>query len=278
MPAHLKTVSSLKDALSSSSHQTLGFVPTMGALHEGHLSLIETSLSENDATIVSIFINPLQFGPQEDFDAYPRQVSSDLARLETLPVDMVFTPSRKEIFPHTPDNEVDVSSLSTCLCGKTRPHFFKGVTSVVLRLFNLIKPSAAYFGEKDFQQLVIIQKMVRDHFFPIRVVGCPIVRDPNGLALSSRNAYLSETDTQSATYIYKALTEGRSQYMSGITKSDTLLDIMTPILKEGNIQIDYLTIVDASTLHPREAIESDDRIMFAGYVGQTRLIDNMAFQ
>jgi pantoate--beta-alanine ligase len=248
-------LSTLRQTLSSFSGRTVGFVPTMGALHEGHASLIRRCKDECDVVVVSIFVNPLQFGPSEDFDRYPRFPDRDMDFLHTLNVDVLFMPTCDMMYPYGLEDatQVVIPELSKKYCGKTRPHFFAGVLSVVNRLFHLIRPTSAYFGEKDYQQLVLIRQMVRDLFMDITIVGCPIIREADGLAMSSRNQYLSDTERVVAAMIPLALSTG------SLEGARDILD------KASDIRIDYLDVFD-------------DRLLFAGYVGTTRLIDNVCLK
>lgn len=257
---------------------TLGFVPTMGALHEGHLELVKASVTQNHRTLVSIFVNPTQFGPTEDFDTYPKSLEKDLALLNPLGVDAVFTPTINDIYPsHLSDysTEVYIPALSQKLCGISRPHFFKGVCMVVLRLFNIVRPHHAYFGEKDFQQLSLIKKMVADLFLPITIHGIPIIREADGLAKSSRNQYLTASERTVASAIYKGLCAMREAYLAGTTDAIRLKHIGLDVLKDTPIAVEYLEIVNSTNFDRSDMITPENRIMFAGVLGKTRLIDNM---
>jgi len=259
--------------------ESVGFVPTMGALHEGHVSLVQRSLVECDRTVVSVFVNPAQFGPHEDFDSYPRTLDKDLDILKGLGVDFVFTPTRDELFPgrFRDSSVVFVPGLSKILDGKSRPHFFQGVCMVVSRLFNIVRPDKAYFGEKDFQQCVIVRKMANDLHMGVEVVPCPIVRESNGLAMSSRNAYLSDAQRGEAGVIYKMMRKGVEAFEGGETDSGALVALMTGYLEkeESSVRVDYLEIVDSVSLRSRKKVLAGDRILFAGFLGEVRLIDNL---
>ncbi len=202
-----------------------GFVPTMGALHQGHLSLIKESLQKTDITVVSIFINPTQFSPDEDFDKYPKQVEKDILLLKKMGVHLLFTPESSNMYTEKKETStiVDIPYLSNLLCGQSRPVLFQGVCTVVCKLFNIVTPDKAFFGEKDFQQLVIIKKITRDLFFPVEIVACKTAREKDGLALSSRNIYLSESERKIAPEIYKTLLSGQHMFQSGIIESEKLL-------------------------------------------------------
>ncbi len=276
----LNTCQEIKKIINNLKKQnkSIGFVPTMGALHEGHLSLIKEAQKENDITIVSIFINPTQFGKNEDFQKYPKPWEEDQKILIDLKIDFLFLPNAQEIY----GKDINSSTIiyepkhAKKLCGKTRINHFQGVTSVVLRLFNLIKPNKAYFGEKDFQQLVIIKKMVEDLFLDTEIIACPIIRDKNGLALSSRNKYLNEKEKKFAPYIYKVLKLVRVLFKKGENNTNELIKKTSKYLKKNSpIKIEYFKIIDPYTLDEQPIAEKNDRIMFAGYLGKTRLIDNL---
>ena len=277
----VSTVTDLHAALAlfRANGKTIGFVPTMGALHDGHLSLVNQSKLETDVTCVSIFVNPKQFGPSEDFDRYPRTVEADCALLKTAGVELVFSPKVSDIYPDTDVvslSHYDLPEMAEWYCGKTRPQFFKGVCEVVQRLFAFVTPDRAFFGEKDYQQLTIISDMARTLSLPIRVVGCPILREPSGLAMSSRNRYLSSDDQVEATTIYRSFMETRRAWMNGISDTTVLLDTFFSHLSI-HIAPDYCVIVDPLTLVPQPVVRVNDRMLFAGTLRSTRLIDNIAF-
>ena len=258
---------------------TIGFVPTMGALHEGHLSLVQASNTACDKTIVSIFVNPTQFGPNEDFQAYPRTLSKDQELLSKYKVDLLFTPSNEEIYPEGPEKGTIIyePTLSKLYCGASRPNHFQGVCTVVLRLFNLIEPDKAFFGEKDYQQMTILKKMSADLFLKTQIIPCPIIREANGLAKSSRNIYLSTSQYHEASYISQALSQAKKAFQQGETFVPKLLKLIVDyIARNTSIKIDYCLIVDSNTLNEKTAaVREKDRILFAGYLGKTRLIDNL---
>jgi pantoate--beta-alanine ligase len=280
--AVISSPSDIRDMVSALKKRglTVGFVPTMGALHQGHLSLIEKAKKECDHVVVSIFVNPTQFSENEDLSTYPRPIDSDALKLKKLEVDSLFMPRVSDVYPSgiSATTRVSVPGLSVLHCAKTRPHFFYGVTQVVAILFNMINPDVAFFGEKDFQQLTIIKKMVADLFMDVAIVGCPIIREPNGLAMSSRNMYLSETQLSEASFIFKMLHEGRRAFASGEKSAAILMEMMRQFLNEKtSIEIDYLSFVDPLSLEARiEDVNPSDRILFAGVLGKTRLIDNMS--
>lgn len=257
--------------------KTVGLVPTMGFLHEGHASLIQKSREENDITVVSDFVNPSQFGPTEDLNSYPRDFDHDRTLCEGLGVDLIFHPEVSEMYidPHT---YVNIDLLSDTLCGKSRPIHFKGVCTVVSKLFHIVAPDRAYFGEKDAQQLAIIRKMVEDLNFDIQIVGCPIVREEDGLAKSSRNTYLNEEERMAALCLSKAVRKGQELIYTGIS-ADAVLDEMRSIIKaEPLAKIDYISMVDAVTMQPVDTVTKDVLVALAVYIGNTRLIDNFHYE
>jgi pantoate--beta-alanine ligase len=254
---------------------SVAFVPTMGALHEGHLSLIRLAKKHARHVIVSIFVNPTQFGPTEDFDTYPRTREQDLALLAEVGVDLVLLPTLREIYPHGPEaaTKVYVPVLGRRYCGQSRPLFFEGVCSVVLRLFHIVNPTHALFGEKDFQQLTLIRQLVEDLYLPIQIVGGPILREPDGLAMSSRNRYLTPQERVLATAIYATLSQLKSTATPQIKQQ---VQDSIAVLEQVGIVTDYLTLVHEKTLEETEIPANDTRLLFAGYVGNTRLIDNIS--
>lgn len=255
----------------------VGLVPTMGALHEGHLSLIKKSFSDNDVTIVSIFVNPAQFAPHEDFDSYPRQLEEDCKKLDRLNVDAVWAPSMAEIYPKDFHTSVKVSGITEILEGSFRPHFFEGVTTIVNKLFMQIQPDRAYFGEKDYQQLKVIQKMVRDLNIAVDVIGCPIVRDDQGLALSSRNAYLSDEQITVAQRLNKIIKQAGDVLKAGSIKQAELA-LKDELMSSGFTKVDYVALRNAYDLSEVQGLQDDIdiRVLVAAYLGPVRLIDNMA--
>lgn len=271
-----KSVRELRQFLETCGNESVGFVPTMGYLHEGHLSLVRECTRENRYTVVSIFVNPTQFGPNEDLDSYPRDLQRDLSMLEELGVDTVFVPDNREIYPDGFHTYVSVAELGNHLCGKSRPTHFRGVTTVVLKLFNIVKPRRAYFGQKDAQQAVIIKRMVRDLNVDVEVVALPIVRDTDGLALSSRNAYLSPQERSAGLALPRALSLGKTLIEGGETDSARIKTKMLEVLKQEELlKVDYIEIVDLTSLAPIDTV-IPERTLVAGavFVGKTRLIDN----
>ncbi|MCF6150578.1 MAG: pantoate--beta-alanine ligase [Candidatus Kuenenia sp.] len=253
----------------------IGFIPTMGALHDGHLSLIREARKENDTIIVSIFINPLQFGENEDFNRYPRPFKNDCLLLSQENADILFCPNREEIYPVSFCTSVTLKKLEDKLCGKSRPGHFSAVATIVLKLFNILKPDIVYFGQKDFQQTVIIKKMVSDLNVDTKIKVLPIVRDKDGLALSSRNAYLGNDERKDALCLFKALTKAKHMINSGITLNREIINAMKSVINDyKSAKVDYISIVDQNNLEDTENAKSGDVIALAVKIGNTRLIDN----
>jgi pantoate--beta-alanine ligase len=255
----------------------VGFVPTMGFLHAGHLSLIRRARAENASVVVSIFVNPTQFGPGEDFQRYPRDLNRDLGLIGSAQVDAVFTPTVDEMYPPGSSTVVEVESLSGILEGASRPGHFRGVATVVCTLFHLVQPHRAYFGEKDYQQLLVIQRMVRDLQMPVEVIGCPTVREPDGLAMSSRNAYLSPPERAAAATLSGALSDAKRLFQEGVRDALTLQNSVQSLLAaEPLIRIDYVAVVQPHTLQPLTTLGPDGAVIcLAVWLGKTRLIDNL---
>lgn len=255
----------------------VGFVPTMGYLHEGHLELVRRAAAENDAVVVSIFVNPTQFGPNEDFSAYPRDLERDLAMLSAFPELIVFTPSAEAMYPQDFQTYVQVEQLSQGLEGERRPGHFRGVATVVAKLFNIVQPQRAYFGQKDAQQLAVIRQMVRDLAFPIAIVGVPTVRAADGLALSSRNSYLTPEERAAAPVLYRALCAARARYEAGERDAEALRATMRAVLEaEPLAQVDYVSVAEAETLRECEGTLSGAVLLsMAVRIGRARLIDNL---
>ncbi len=254
----------------------VGFVPTMGYLHEGHLSLIRRARAENEVVVVSIFVNPTQFGPNEDFERYPRDEKRDLELLKREGVDFVLMPSAEQMYPPGFATKVSVKRMSEVLCGATRPGHFDGVATVVVKLLNIVQPTRAYFGKKDFQQLKIIERLVKDLNIPVQIVGCRTVREADGLAMSSRNLYIKPQERKSALSLYGALKLAKSLIESGKTNSSEIKKAMRDfILSHPHVKkIDYVEIVDSETLEPVKSAKPGDVIALAVFVGDARLIDN----
>jgi pantoate--beta-alanine ligase len=255
--------------------KTIGLVPTMGALHAGHGSLIEAAAAECGFVVVSIFVNPTQFGSGEDLDTYPRTLEVDAAFCDKLGADLIFAPSADEMYPAEQLTWVEVEKLTDGLCGANRPGHFKGVTTVCSKLFNIVVADVAFFGQKDAQQTAVIQRMVCDLNLPLQIRICPIVREPDGMAMSSRNRHLSVEERQRALCLHKALTACREQVMAGQQDGNTLIGIMKAIIEQDQGQIDYISIADAETLEPLNRIEERALVALAVYIGPTRLIDNI---
>jgi pantoate--beta-alanine ligase len=254
----------------------LGFVPTMGALHAGHLSLVRAARAQCATVAVSIFVNPTQFGPNEDLAKYPRTFERDRDLLEREGVDLLFAPSPEEMYPTGAVTWVMVEGLSQKLCGRSRPTHFRGVTTVVSKLLHIVEPDAAFFGQKDAAQCTIIRRMVRDLDLPVEVVVCPIVREPDGLAMSSRNAYLNPEQRTSATVLYRSLQRVKELVDKGESRSGKLVDAAQRIfLEEPDVRVDYVEIVNNETLDPVEEVSRGALVAVAAYVGSTRLIDNL---
>ena len=256
--------------------KTIGLVPTMGFLHEGHASLIRKCREQNDIVVVSDFVNPTQFGPNEDLEAYPRDFERDSKLCESLGADLIFAPSPEDMY-HDPHAFVSIDTLSETLCGKTRPIHFKGVCTVVTKLFHIVAPDRAYFGEKDAQQLAIIRKMVKDLNFDIEIVGCPIVREEDGLAKSSRNTYLNDKERQAALCLSRAVKTGIEVIYTGADAKEVLNPMKAIIEAEPLARIDYVMMVDALTMQPIEKADRDVLVAMAVYIGKTRLIDNFSY-
>lgn len=257
---------------------SIGFIPTMGYLHQGHLSLIERARKENDRVIVSIFVNPTQFGPNEDYEKYPRDIESDLKMCRNAGTDLVFAPEVLEMYPVPNLAYVDIKELGNGLCGASRPGHFRGVCTIVSKLFNIVKPSKAYFGEKDIQQLTIIKRMVQDLNFDIDIVPCPIVRENDGLAMSSRNTYLSDEERKAALAISRSLNHARDAMNKGERDAENIKSIVVGKLsREPLISIDYVEVVDALTLIPAKSIKGKVIVAIAAFAGKTRLIDNLIY-
>ena len=258
---------------------SVGLVPTMGYLHPGHISLIERARKENDMVVVSIFVNPIQFGPNEDLDKYPRDMAHDREVCEKAGAELIFAPEPSEMYPSENLVFVDIKELGNGLCGAKRPGHFRGVCTVVSKLFNIVLPDRAYFGEKDAQQLAIIRRMVKDLNFGTEIVSCPIVREPDGLAMSSRNLYLSPEERKAALSLSRSLSAAKELMRKGEKDSVKIREaIVAGISSEPLVKIDYAEIVDSADLSPVEKIEKPVLAAAAVYFGKTRLIDNFTFE
>jgi pantoate--beta-alanine ligase len=272
----VRTIAECRAERGKLSRKKVALVPTMGALHAGHVSLMEAARRHASAVVVSIFVNPTQFGPKEDYQKYPRPVEADLEKCERAGVDLVFTPPAEEMYrPGSADVVVDLPALTTVLEGKHRPGHFKGVCQVVAKLFNVVRPGVAFFGQKDYQQFRVLSAMVEALDWPIDVRGAPTVRDPDGLAMSSRNQYLSPEERQRALSISRALNVGTAEFTAGVRQTNRLIASMQRPLLEQHLSIDYIAAVDAYTLKPVEVIAAPTVLAIAARVGATRLIDNV---
>ena len=292
----MKICASISEARSAcrdarANHRRVGLVPTMGALHEGHLSLVRAARAQCDVVAVSIFVNPTQFGPAEDLSKYPRQFERDCRLLEGEGVDILFAPpeqeggdilfapSIEEMYPQGAISWVVVEGLSEKLDGRSRPGHFRGVTTVVAKLFHVIEPDAAYFGQKDAAQLAVIRRMVRDLDFPVEIVACPIVREADGLAMSSRNAYLNREERQRALVLQRSLQETQRQFQAGERSAARLISAAKEVfLSEPQVRLDYFEVVDPEMLDPVEHISGRTLVAVAAFVGTTRLIDNVVLE
>jgi pantoate--beta-alanine ligase len=265
---------SLKEIISG---RKTGFVPTMGALHEGHLSLVKAARSENDTVTVSIFVNPIQFGPAEDFGVYPRPIARDTSLLEAAGVDYLFLPSAEDMYGNNFETYIDLERLPGHLCGLRREGHFRGVATVVAKLFNIIKPNKAYFGQKDYQQALIIRKMAADLNFTTEIKTVPIIREQNGLALSSRNRYLTEKQKTEASSIYKALRNGEKLILEGERNAGVIIQDISGFISNNitNSKIDYVSAADPDTLVDIDIVNDGVLLAAAVYIGTTRLIDNI---
>ena len=272
------TVTNLPDLRQALTHlpSPIGLVPTMGFLHEGHLSLVRNSRAECATTVVSIFINPAQFSPDEDLASYPQDLSRDLAMLEAENVDLVWTPTPQIMYPDSFQTWVDVEQVTQPLEGDRRPGHFRGVTTIVAKLFNAVQPQKAYFGQKDAQQAVVIRRMTHDLNFPIDIVICPIVREPDGLAMSSRNSYLDRSEREAAAVLYRALTTAQSDFESGEREAEKLRSKMISIISsEPLARLQYVSCADPDSLQEIQGVIDNHALLsMAVYVGKTRLIDN----
>ncbi len=273
----VRTIAEMKSVSRSfaAAGKTVGFVPTMGFLHEGHLSLVRESRKSTAATVVSIFVNPAQFGPAEDFQAYPRDEERDRRMLEGEGVDVLFMPEASEMYPPGYRTYVEVHDLQDRLCGASRPGHFRGVSTIVLKLFGIVGPDVAFFGWKDAQQVVILRKMARDLDLDVRIEGCPLVRDADGLALSSRNTYLSTEERRAALSLSASLREAQSMVQAGERDAGAVIGRMKGVIgREPLARIDYVEIVGLDDLAPLKTIAGNVLIALAVFVGRTRLIDN----
>jgi pantoate--beta-alanine ligase len=272
-----KTIENMRAASRMARHagKRVGFVPTMGALHEGHLSLVRASKAQSDVVAASIFVNPTQFGPNEDFSKYPRTFERDCELFTKEGVELLFAPTVDEMYPAGAVTYVTVEGMSEQLCGKSRPGHFRGVTTVVSKLFNIVEPAIAFFGQKDAAQVAIIRRMVRDLNIPVEIAVCPIVREADGLAMSSRNAYLDPQQRKAALVLHRALQEVQRQFKSGESNASNLIEHGRQVFaQEPSVRLDYLEIVNTENLEALGKIECPALVAVAAYLGKTRLIDN----
>lgn len=257
----------------------VGFVPTMGYLHEGHESLIKKASEENDRVVVSIFVNPIQFGPKEDLSTYPRDLDRDSKVCKSAGADIIFHPENEEMYFKDFSTFVDMNGLTAELCGKSRPTHFRGVCTVVTKLFNIVAPDRAYFGEKDAQQLAVIKRMVRDLNIDVEIIGCPIVREKDGLAKSSRNTYLSVEERNAATILNKSLTVAKEKIKAGERNSAAIIKLIEETINSEKLaKIDYIEVVDSLSMEKVERIEKAVLVAIAVFIGKTRLIDNFTYE
>jgi pantoate--beta-alanine ligase len=275
----VRTVADLRRAVGEfrAASRTIGMIPTMGALHEGHVSLVQGALDRGDVPVASIFVNPTQFGPTEDFTAYPRDEAGDFAKLEAAGCRIAYAPAKEEMYPGPQLTTVTVASLTDGLCGPLRPGHFQGVATVVCKLLLMAMPDRGYFGEKDYQQLQVLKRMALDLAMPIEIVGMPTIREPDGLAMSSRNRYLAPHERKTALAMYRELTALARTVGDGRTSCTTAAaDAAQALLAAGFDKVEYLTVVDAKSLAPIEHVAGPARIAAAARLGRTRLIDNVA--
>lgn len=273
----VKTIEEVREIVSEWRSQglTIGLVPTMGFLHEGHQSLIKRSASENDCTVVSVFVNPIQFGPNEDLEAYPRDLNRDMKVVEEAGGDIIFNPDPSEMYPDHFTSFIDTTETTELLCGAVRPIHFRGVCTVVGKLFNIVMPDRAYFGQKDAQQLATVKRFVRDLNFPLDIVACPIIREADGLAKSSRNTYLNPEERKAALILSQSLKKGKEAIDNGERDSQKVISIIRENLeKEPLARIDYVEVVDFENIQRIARIEGETLVAIAVYIGKTRLIDN----
>lgn len=275
----IKKIDELREILKDFKKEgkSIGLVPTMGFLHKGHASLIKKAVSENDIVVVSDFVNPIQFGPNEDLEAYPRDINADSKLCEDLGADFIFNPEPSEMY-HDKKAFVDINGLSDNLCGARREGHFRGVCTVCTKLFNIVGPNRAYFGQKDAQQLAIIKKLVFDLNIPVEIVACPIVKEEDGLAMSSRNTYLSTDERKAALCLSKAIFEGEKMANNGASVKEVLEKMEEIISSEKLAKIDYISAVDLETIEDVENFNKDTLVAIAVYIGKTRLIDNFIYE
>ncbi|KPU27176.1 pantoate--beta-alanine ligase [Caloranaerobacter sp. TR13] len=274
----IKSIDQMKNIIADekAKGKSIGFVPTMGYLHDGHLSLMKRAKEENDVVVVSIFVNPIQFGQGEDYEVYPRDIERDSKLAESVGVDYIFAPEVKEMYPEGYNTFVEVLGVTDKLCGASRPGHFRGVTTIVMKLFNVVTPDKAYFGQKDAQQVYVIKQMVRDLNMDVKIISCPIVREHDGLALSSRNTYLSEEERKQALVLSKSLFWAQNMINKGERNAKTLIEGIKSMINEMPLaDIDYVEIIDYDTFREVEKLKGNILIALAVKIGKTRLIDNI---
>ena len=271
----IRTITEMNEFALSNKDKSIGFVPTMGGLHSGHLSLVEKSIRENEVTIVSIFVNPTQFGANEDFDKYPRDMKKDIYLLSDYKVDAVFYPDYEKIYPKNFKTYVEVHDFGKKFCGKSRPDHFRGVATIVCKLLNIIKPNLMYLGEKDFQQVFILERMLIDLNIPTKIKRCSIIRENDGLAMSSRNIYLDITERKKALCLYQSLKLAKKLFKEGETEVEYTRDKMAELIDENDGVIDYIAFVNNVSFHEVNKLSPETRIILAVKIGNTRLIDNI---
>ncbi|MCD4819627.1 MAG: pantoate--beta-alanine ligase [Candidatus Cloacimonetes bacterium] len=273
----MKIIKSIEEMQKISAEKigTIGFVPTMGYMHKGHLSLVRNSKKISDITVVSIYVNPTQFAPNEDLSNYPRNLENDFSLLENLDVDYIFLPDNKMMYPQNYKTWVEIDDLTQFLCGKSRPSHFKGVTTIVTKLINCVLPDFMFLGEKDFQQLTVLSKMVKDLNFTVKIVSCPIIREKDGLAMSSRNKNLNKSERNNAICLWNSLQYAKNEFLNGETDFLKVRDQMKKIILSNNGRIDYIDLIDSETLQSIQIMKKDCRLALAVYFGKTRLIDNL---
>ena len=276
----VRTVADLRQRLTAWRQDglTVGLVPTMGALHDGHFSLVEQAVQSNDRTITSLFVNPKQFGSTEDLDVYPRDEATDVAALAARGVDLLFAPNVEEMYPDSAVTAITVPGIGDVLEGAFRPGFFTGVATVVAKLLIQSLPDRAYFGEKDYQQLCVIKRLTKDLDLPIDITGCPIVREPDGLALSSRNAYLNAGERQAAPALHQTLVSTGDALAKGAAVAASVSAATAELLKAGFTKVDYIAVCDPASLEELEKVSGQARLLAAAWLGKTRLIDNIAIE
>ena len=277
----VKTVKEVREIVNEWKKEGLsvGLVPTMGFLHEGHKSLIERSVKENDKTVVSVFVNPIQFAPNEDLEAYPRDIEHDKKLVSDAKADLIFNPEPEEMYGAHFTTLVNTTEVSENLCGAKRPIHFGGVCTVLTKLFNIVKPTRAYFGQKDAQQLAVVKRFVKDLNFDIEIIGCPIIREADGLAKSSRNTYLNKEERQAALILSKSLKLGLDKIKEGERDAKVIIDVITKSLQTEKLaRIDYVSIVDNENIQYIDKIEGEILCAIAVYIGKTRLIDNFIYK